>query len=139
MGYTTDFDGSVKFDRVLTVTELRDLEELADYLTQDDAYSKYNKEHPDSYNQWEPLKDGTGLCWNGGEKFYNYTEWLQWLIDNYLLPRNIHASGIIRYQGEEIGDVGRLEVEGDKVTVVELDATGVVECPSCGHKFKQEN
>lgn len=138
MGYTTDFDGSVNFDRVLSVTELRDLEELADYKTQDKAFIKYSDKHPDSYNQWKPLDDGTGLCWNGGEKFYNYKEWLQWLIDYYLKPRGINTSGVIRYQGEEIGDVGRLEVTDNIVKKIELDATGVIECPNCSHKFKPE-
>lgn len=138
MGYSTSFDGSVKFSRGLTVEELRDLEGLVNYSTQSDEVDKYSTDHPDSYNQWEPLSDGTGLCWNLGEKFYDYVEWMQWLINEYLVPRGIHTNGTIRYQGEEIGDVGRIEVEDDIVRKIALDPEGIVECPSCGERFKPE-
>ncbi len=136
MGYTTNFEGRLNFNRVLSVTELRELQALVDYSQQDKEFSKYAETHPDSYNQWEPTSDGLGLQWNGGEKFYEYVEWLEWLAEYYFEPRNIRLNGILRYQGEEIGDVGRIEIKDNAVKKVELDATGVVECPSCGHKFK---
>lgn len=137
MGYTTEFNGVMKFSRPLTVPELRELEALGEY--EKDEYTKYNEKHPDAYNQWVPTKDGLGLEWNGGEKFYEYEEWLQWLIDNYFKPRKITLMGRYNYQGEEIGDVGYLEVlEDQHVRTYELEAKGVVECPSCGEKFNPD-
>lgn len=138
MGYTTDFEGKLDFSRVLTVTELRELEDLEDYQLQEQQFSKYADNHPDSYNQWKPTKDGMALEWNGGEKFYEYVEWLEWLIDNYFKPKKIILNGVLRYQGEEIGDVGRIEVKDNVVDVIKLDPQGIVECPSCGERFKPE-
>lgn len=138
MGYTTSFEGKLDFSRVLTVTELRQLEALEKYDTQAEECSKYADTHPDSYNQWSPDKDGSGLGWNGGEKFYEYVEWLEWLIENYFRPRDIVLNGILRYQGEEIGDIGRIEVKDNEVKKIELDPEGIVECPSCGERFKPQ-
>jgi hypothetical protein len=136
MGYTTNFEGKLTFSRVLSVTELRELEDLADYQKQDEAYDKYADTHPDSYNQWEPSSDGLALGWNGAEKFYEYVEWLEWLIHNYFEPRGIILNGVLRYQGEEISDVGRIEVSNNSVKKVELDTEDIVECPNCGDRFK---
>lgn len=134
MGYTTSFEGKVDFSRPLAVPEFNQLKELANY---DQAlYNKYSPEHPDSYNQWEPSEDGMSLRWNGGEKFYDYVDWLEWLVKNYFKPRSIELNGTFRYQGEEIGDVGRIEVKDSSVKLVRLEPSGIVECPNCGERFK---
>jgi hypothetical protein len=137
MGYTTSFHGVIKFDRELTLGEYRELEDLAEY--EPETYKKYSDKTPDNgYNQWEPTKDGWGLQWNGSEKFYDYVEWLQWLIDYFFKPHKIMLNGIFTYQGEEIGDVGRIEVKDNVVKQVKLDIEGAVECPKCGNVFKPE-
>lgn len=130
MGYTTSFDGRLTFSRPLTVPEFNELKgySIFDRPTQDGE--------PDTYCQWEPTKDGLGLEWDGGEKFYCYVEWLEYLIENWFKPRSITLNGVLRYQGEEIGDVGRIEVEDNQVKKVELEPDGIVECPSCGERFK---
>lgn len=138
MGYTTSFEGGMALSRPLTVPELRELEALAEY--EEDEYKKYSDTKPDNgYNQWTPNKDGTAMVWNDGEKFYDYAEWLQWLIDYYFKPRNIELRGRINYQGEEIGDVGYLEVlEDQHVRTYTLEAKGIVECPHCGERFNPD-
>lgn len=138
MGYTTDFEGKLKLSRALTVPEYNELKQLGEGYEKED-YAKLNPEHPDSYLQWVPTQDGLGYCWNDGEKFYDYAEWLQWIIDNWFKPKKITLMGRINYQGEEIGDVGYLEVlEDQHVRVYELEAKGIVECPSCGEKFNPD-
>lgn len=134
MGYTTDFDGVLHLSRPLTVPEFNELKKLGEEYEKKD-YAKVNPEHPDSYLQWVPTKDGEGLEWNGGEKFYDYVEWLEWLIKYWFTPKNIELNGAIRWQGEEIGDVGRIEVNHNTVKAIELEVTGVVECPECGERF----
>lgn len=65
---------------------------------------------PGLWCQWEPTDDGTKIQWNGVEKFYSYTEWLQYLIDNFLNKWGITITGEVRYQGEESADFGRVVV-----------------------------
>lgn len=135
MGYSTDFTGRLEFDRVLTVPEYRELEDLADYGLQDEEFKKYADTHPQSYLQWQPTKDGKGLEWNGGEKFYDYVEWLEWLIEYYFRPKEITVNGQIKWSGEDVEDNGIITVENNVVSTQELQAVGIVECPHCGERF----
>lgn len=130
MGYTTDFDGRFNLNKPLTVPDANELKAWAKERHEGDA------KYPGYYCQWVPTEDGIGIEWDGGEKFYEYVEWLEYIIKHFLEPKGYVLNGAVRYQGEEIGDVGRIEVKDNQVTQVELDATGVVECPDCGHKFK---
>jgi hypothetical protein len=41
---------------------------------------------PGLWCQWTVSDDGRQLFWDGGEKFYNATEWLVYIIDNLLGP-----------------------------------------------------
>lgn len=133
MGYTTNFEGKMGFNRALTVPEFNELKAFNNM-----EKDEYPEGVPDSWCQWVPTLDGYGLEWDGGEKFYEYAEWLEWLKENWLKPKGIKIQGRINYQGEEIGDVGYLEVKDDKLSVVELKPTGLVECPNCGETFKPE-
>lgn len=110
MGYTTTFKGSLSFSRELTLKEYKELEKLADYNSHQEGYREFGSGFPDSYNQWEPNEDGTAFGWNGGEKFYNYIEWLDWLAMEYFEPRGIKLNGKIEWSGEEMGDTGTISV-----------------------------
>lgn len=144
MGYTTKFEGTIWFSRDLTVREYRELEKLADYDSKDDGTYEQHTETPEtlpnSYLQWEPNKDGTGLVWNGAEKFYDYIHWLRWLIKHYFKPRGITLNGELHWSGEEIDDNGILVVADNKVTSkkLTLKSQGLVCCPNCGERFKPE-
>jgi hypothetical protein len=142
MGYSTDFEGVLKFNRELTHKEWLELKKLADYDSKDDGtYESYTETPdtiPDAYLQWEPTEDGDGIQWNGAEKFYEYIHWLRWLIKHYMKPRDLVLNGEIKWQGEEIGDVGILVCVDNKVTTKKLTLEGVVVCPNCNHKFKPE-
>ncbi len=139
MGYTTNFEGQIDFNRPLTVPEYRELEKLANYDSKHDGtyelYTDTPETMPDSYLQWQPSNDGSGLQWNGGEKFYDYIHWLRWLIKHYFVPHGITLNGQIRWQGEEITDSGILKVIDNKVTSQKLVIEGLVECPHCGESF----
>lgn len=140
MGYTTDFSGTLSFNRELSHKEWLELTELGDY--EKAAYEKYTDTPdtiPDAYLQWVPTPDGSGYGWNGGEKFYEYIHWLRWIIKHYMKPHDLVLNGEIRWQGEEIGDVGILTVVDNKVTTKKLTLEGVVVCPNCNHKFVPEN
>lgn len=70
---------------------------------------------PGLWCQWR--LDGSDIVWDGGEKFYNYVEWLDWLIRFVFDPANIKFNGRIYWQGEEINDYGIIDVEDNKIDI----------------------
>lgn len=109
MGYTTRFTGTFKIEPPLTVPHFNELRKLADLGEVKEAGA------PDTWLDWTPTDDGSGLHWGGGEKFYDYAEWLQWLIDSRLTPWGHTVTGAVRWQGESWKDLGVLSVENGKV------------------------
>ena len=81
-------------------------------------YNKPPKNQPGLWLQW--VITGNILEWNGGEKFYYYTEWLNYLIKKIFEPNNVEISGTITYQGEEYEDVGKIEIVNGKVYNIKI-------------------
>jgi hypothetical protein len=71
---------------------------------------------PGLWCDWAPTKDGTGIEWNGGEKFYHYVNWLAYLIDHFLKPWGYTLNGTVEWQGEDREDIGTITVENNVVT-----------------------
>ena len=160
MGYTTDFEGTLQFNKEVT-EELknfingfsdvrhmkRDVEKIKEvfpnwkkkcyngnlgvdgeyfiggkgYCGQDEDCSiiDYNfppKSQPGLWCQWMINDDGE-LEWDGGEKFYNYEEWLIYLIENFFKPEGYVLNGIISFQGEDPDDFGDIVVIDNTVRV----------------------
>lgn len=159
MGYTTDFSGSLKFNKPVT-------EELREYINRfsdtrrmprdndkikelypnwkelcfcgelgnkgeyfapkgndyylDESIIDHNgfreAVHPGLWCQWI-ITDDDELEWDGGEKFYNYVEWLEYLIDNFFEPLGYELTGDIIFQGEDTDDCGVINVENNIVDV----------------------
>jgi hypothetical protein len=63
-----------------------------------------------------PNEDGSALVWDEGEKFYDYTEWIVYLINQYLAPRGYTVDGEVRWNGEEDEDKGIIIVKKNKVS-----------------------
>lgn len=63
---------------------------------------------PGLWCQWV-IENGE-LKWDYGEKFYNYEEWLDYLIDNFFEPLGYMLNGDIEWQGEESDDFGIIHV-----------------------------
>jgi len=70
---------------------------------------------PGLWCQWTPSDDRMGIEWDCGEKFYSYTEWLVYLIHKILAPNGYVLNGTVTWQGEEVGDVGKIIVEDNRV------------------------
>ena len=160
MGYSTDFYGSVTFNKPIT-EELknyinkfgetrrmkRDVEKIkknfpdwekncfngnlgvdGEYFVggngfmgqdRDDSIVDYNyppETQPGLWCQWMIDDDGN-LVWDGGEKFYEYGEWLTYLIENFLAPSGYVCNGEIEFQGEDMNDFGTIHVKDNVVTV----------------------
>ena len=161
MGYTTDFNGSLYFNKPVapwladyinkfsnTRRMKRDPEKTKeihsnwgelcfngelgdegqyfigghlDYNCHDKDVIDYNQPpagQPGLWCQWI-INDHGELEWDGVEKFYNYEEWLDYLIDNFFEPLGYVLNGDIEWQGEASDDFGIIHVENNFVDMQE--------------------
>lgn len=83
---------------------------------------------PGLWCQWVPSDDGAELGWDGGEKFYEYVEWLKYLVQHFLTPWGRTLDGTVQWQGEASDDIGRIvcEPDGDGGTYVETQHARIV-------------
>lgn len=65
---------------------------------------------PELWCQWIVSEDGMYLEWDGGEKFYSYCEWLDYLICEFFHPLGYVLNGYVEWQGEDYDDFGTLTV-----------------------------
>ena len=80
-------------------------------------YNNPPAEQPGLWCQWVPTDDGYAIVWDEGEKFYNYVEWLEYLVKHFLAPWGYLLNGVVSWQGEDGDDVGRICVIDNDVTV----------------------
>lgn len=66
---------------------------------------------PSLWCQWVPTEDGLGIEWDQGEKFYNYVEWLQFLINHFFSPLGYTLNGEVKFQGDDMDDRGIIKVK----------------------------
>jgi hypothetical protein len=78
---------------------------------------------PGLWCQWVPTSDGNGITWDGGEKFYDYQEWLQYLIDHFLEPWGYTLNGDVKWQGEQGDDAGVIRVTDNKIKIGTYERT----------------
>jgi hypothetical protein len=161
MGYSTWFDGSLKFNKPVedwlveyvnkfnkTRRMKRDNEKIKEmfpnwkylcfagnlgeegeffvgglgYYGQDSDGSVLDHNAPAStqpglWCQWVIGGNNDELMWDEGEKFYDYVEWLEYMIDNFFEPLGYVLNGDISWEGEESDDVGVIHVEDNIVDV----------------------
>lgn len=144
MGYTTDFSGRFELNKELTpkmaqylkmFNETRRMGRVTDEVfgvqgeffvfgggdfgqNRDENVIDFNtppSTQPGLWCQWTPSDDNMGIEWDGGEKFYYYSDWLVYLIHKVLAPNGYVLNGVVTWQGEEIGDVGEIIVENNRV------------------------
>lgn len=72
---------------------------------------------PGLWCQWRVSEDGSKICWDGGEKFYRYVEWIEYLINHFLSPWGYTLNGEVEYQGEESDDFGKIVIVNNLVSV----------------------
>ncbi|KAJ3275678.1 hypothetical protein HK104_003862, partial [Borealophlyctis nickersoniae] len=65
---------------------------------------------PSLWCQWVPNEDGTALIWNGAEKFYEYHEWLKYIIEKFMMPWGIKCNGTMLCCGEDPKDASEIQV-----------------------------
>lgn len=107
-----------------SVVEYNEAPGMTKWRYPDEEYDRYlarrqeaieNGAQPGLWCQWTPNDDGTAIVWDGGEKFYDYVEWIEYIIRNFLKPWGIVANGDVEWQGEEPADRGRIQVRDNVV------------------------
>ena len=140
MGYTTDFEGEIDITPQLPSDYVAKINEMASqrnntYGDGDEGsfdhvlHGKRGKTPPTEglrnsawtavpgcWCQWVLRQDigRTIIEWDGGEKFYDYTPWLAYLVS--LIKRDNPGSkfsGTINWAGEDKNDLGQLRVSAD--------------------------
>lgn len=150
MGYQTEFNGVIKVEPPLSPEEINYLNMFSDsrrmnrekgpYYVRDDNESdvinpnRPPKCQPNLWCQWISTEDGSGIEWDGSEKFYDAAEWMQYLIDHFFgedpIAKKVDSeageflqshkfSGTINAEGEERDDVWRIRIENDYQVVVD--------------------
>lgn len=76
-----------------------------------------NGEMPSLWCQWVVTDNCQFLEWDGCEKFYSYTNWLCYLIDNFFAPYGYILNGTVDYQGEDEDDYGQITICDNTVYV----------------------
>lgn len=83
---------------------------------------------PGLWCQWKPGQsydmetrewrdEGKTITWDGGEKFYGYTEWLEYIIEHFLKVWGYALNGSVNWQGEDQEDIGLIEVKGNVIDI----------------------
>lgn len=144
MGYNTNYEGELKFTHDITVREIRILEsifgedirghtEWGDFLEGGGYWCWLNL---------ELLPDFSGIIWDGSEKTNDLHEIINFVI-RYMRKDfpNFGLEGEMKYQGEEIGDVGYLQFDNNgwlHDIPITLDGD-IITCPHYEEQFVLEN
>lgn len=144
MGYSTSYEGDLRFTRELTASELVAVKKWLGEDVRDHDWEHAYKEYGGYWYHidLELTDDFGGLKWSGAEKTGDLS-----CIANFLIDRvredvaDFGLSGQMNAQGEDFDDRWSLVFDEDgrahhrKVTIT----TGtVVECPHCEEKFVYE-
>jgi hypothetical protein len=78
-------------------------------------YNEPPSSQPSLWCHWIVTK--TELKWNGAEKFYNYIEWLQYLITHFFDKWSVALDGAMQWQGEDRTDRGTISVWSSKIHI----------------------
>ncbi len=150
MGYTTDFIGKFKLNKklddetynlLLGLSSTRRMSRNVDEKfgvegefyynldgnfgqTREDNIINYNippRTQPSLWLQWKPTEDRLYIEWDGNEKFYEYVEWLKYIISKILIPKGYSLTGVVNWYGEEQGDVGAIIIEKNEIIIDECN------------------
>lgn len=138
MGYSTDFEGVLKFKYPLSVEQ----DALLRTICSGDM--EHTEDHPDwvkpekyrGYVQLVIAKDQSGIKWDGNEKFYDAVDAVNTVIMTMQARfPDFGLEGELLAQGEEIRDRWILAIENGKAVKRTVDLGASYECPNCREEF----
>lgn len=116
MGYETDFYGTFKISPKPKLEFTNQVNKFGEYW-----FDEEQDGHPDRDCQWY-INDEGELDWEG-ENFYDYVEWLQYLIDTFFQPSGYKLNGKVKWQGEDWEDRGIITIKDNEMHVKEFGNT----------------
>lgn len=137
MGYSTQFKGTLSFTEEVTGPQLARLGEILGEDRRDHAEWNVPGDTFWCHVDLEVTSDFTGIRWNDSEKTHGMDELVR-LVIRLMRERwpDFGLSGRMDAQGDELGDVWALTVEGGSVTKIKYALVGrEVECPECEARF----
>lgn len=108
MGYSTDFEGTIKIEPPLAAKDLKKIQKFLDDPTFPEGF--YTR-HCD----FEITEDCDGIRWNGSEKSYDMDNILPLLIQKFFKPMGYKLNGVMLAQGESMEDRWRLVAKDNVV------------------------
>ena len=163
MGYTTEFEGSIKIQPPLNETEVKYIKKLNEtrrmqrgngpYFvggsgefgqgkdTDITDYNKPDRTQPSLWCGWTVSDDGSELFWDGAEKAYYMAEWLDYIIAHFLDKKPI-AKEINEHfhflQGHDLsGTVMARGEEMEDLWQIDVEANKVFTSDVVGHATPQ--
>ncbi len=135
MGYSTQFDGELKFTKELTATQLAAVKQFCGEDCRDHSWI-YSDDL--TYIDVELLDDFSGIKWNGAEKTYKMEHLINVIIHN-MRQRwdDFGLTGSLIAQGDEHDDRWLLEFNSEGIAMRKKMAVigTCVTCPHCEAKF----
>ena len=138
MGYSTDFEGELKFKREMKASELAALTKVLSKDRRDIGYKDDSIYENGKYGTYwyhielELTENFDGIKWNGQEKTYDLVGIVNWLIDKF----NLELEGELIAQGEDSEDRWKLIIQDGRAIKKEWPKIGQkVTCPYCEHDF----
>ena len=77
---------------------------------------------PSSSCQWILNSAGTAIMWDSGEKFYDYIEWIEFIVKHFIKPWGYKLNGSVFWKGEDKSDRGQIDIINNKITITENDS-----------------
>lgn len=71
---------------------------------------------PSLWCQWIPVDCGKLIEWDGDEKFYEYVEWIEYIIEHFIKAWGRTLNGEVFWQGEDPSDKGKIIINNNKIS-----------------------
>lgn len=115
MGYSTDFEGAMTLTPALTPSQMAIICDIN--LQRHGGNMQPFPGVPGFWCHWD-VQDYNRLVWDGGEKTYDFPQWLEYLIENHFKPWGVKVSGKMLAMGERKNDRWTMEVGEDQKVIV---------------------
>lgn len=108
-------DGEFYFDP-------KDINNLGQNKTEDIIdYNMPPGRQPSLWCQWCYDENSKSICWDGGEKFYDYIEWIKYIVEYIIKPQKIYKlNGVVTWYGEEETDKGTITIKDNEISIKNL-------------------
>ncbi len=108
MEYTTTFDGKILLNGNIN----KELAKEINYIIKNNP----SLEKPGTECRWHIINEENNfyLKWNGNKVFYDYIEWLEYIVKIFF-QKQINANGIIIVIGEDFGDGYYIIIENNNI------------------------